>query len=164
MMRRKLLHRMKEVCGATRRMMDELIVEEHQVDGTRLLIYIYIYIFIHRCINFFAILVSQVRCYCNQYLLSFIVTMYWTKFLYELYSNSCVLIHYIECHYFILFFVLIIGCHNCSYCAILKFSSMALSLSLLHVHWILCYRIMNISFMVFIKQLKPRIFVQCNCC
>ena len=32
MMRRKLLHRMKEVCGATRRMMDELIVEEHQVD------------------------------------------------------------------------------------------------------------------------------------
>ena len=93
MMRRKLLHRMKEVCGATRRMMDELIVKEHQVDGTRLLIYIYI---IHRCINFFAILVSQVRCYCNQYLLSFIVTMYWTKFLYELYSNSRVLIHYIE--------------------------------------------------------------------
>ena len=131
----------------------------------RLLIYIFIYIFIHRCINFFAILVSQVRCYCNQYLLSFIVTMYWTKFLYELYSNSRVLIHYIECHYYILFFVSIIGCHNCSYCAILKFSSMALSLSLLHVHWILCYRIKNIiSFMVFIKQLKPRIFVQCNCC
>ena len=44
MMRRKL-HRMKEVCGTTRRMMDELIVEEHQVDGTRLLIYIYIYIY-----------------------------------------------------------------------------------------------------------------------
>ena len=66
MMRRKLLHRMKEVCGATSRMMkDELIVGEHQVDGTRL--------FIHRCINFFAILVSQVRCYCNLYLLSFIV-------------------------------------------------------------------------------------------
>ena len=41
MMRRKLLHRMKEVvCGATSSMMkDELIVEEHQVDGTRLLIY-----------------------------------------------------------------------------------------------------------------------------
>ena len=57
----------------------------------------------------------------------------------------------------------IIGCHNCSYSAILivfctfKFSSMTLSLSLLHVHWILCYRIKNISFMVFIKQLKPRI-------
>ena len=100
MMRRKSLHRMKEVCGATRHMMkDELIVEEHQVDGTQLLIYI----FIHRCINFFAILVSQVRCYCNLYLLSFIVTMYWTKFLYELYSNSRVLIHYIEGHYFILF-------------------------------------------------------------
>ena len=91
MMRRKLLHRMKEVCGATSRMMkDELIVEEHQVDGTRLLIYIA-----------FAILVSQVRCYCNLYLLSFIVIMYWTKFLYELYSNSLVLIHYIEGHYFI---------------------------------------------------------------
>ena len=138
MMRRKLLHKTKEVCGATRRMMkDELIVEEHQVDGTQLLIYIYIYIYT----NFFAILVSQVRCYCNLYLLSFIVTMYSTKFLYELYS---VLIHYIEGHYFILFFVSIIGCHNCSYSAILivfytfKFSSMTLSLSLLHVHWILC--------------------------
>ena len=113
---------------------------------------------------------SQVRCYCNLYLLSFIVIMYWTKFLYELYSNSRVLIHYIEGHYFILFFVSIIGCHSCSYSAILivfcifKFSSMTLSLSLLHVHWILCYRIKNISFMVFIKQLKPRIFVQCNCC
>ena len=100
MMRRKLLHRLKEVCGATSRMMkDELIVEEHQVDGTRLLI------------------------------------MYWTKFLYELYSNSRVLIHYIEGHYFILFFVSIIGCHNCSYSAILivfctfKFSSMTLSLT-----------------------------------
>ena len=38
MMRRKLLHRMKEVCGATNGMMkDELIVGEHQVVGTRLL-------------------------------------------------------------------------------------------------------------------------------
>ena len=37
MMRQKLLHRMKEVCGATSHMMkDELIVGEHQVDGTRL--------------------------------------------------------------------------------------------------------------------------------
>ena len=132
MTRRKLLHRMKEVCGATRHMMDGgLIVKEHQVDGTQLLIYI-LYIFIHRCINFFAILVSQVRCYCNLYLLSFIVIMYWTKFLYELYSNSRVLIHYIEGHYFILFFVSIIGCHSCSYSAILivfctfKFSSMTL--------------------------------------
>ena len=42
MMRKKLLHWMKEGCGATSRMMkDELIVGEHQVDGTRLLIYIY---------------------------------------------------------------------------------------------------------------------------
>ena len=136
MTRRKLLHRMKEVCGATRYMMkDGLIVEEHQVDGTQFLIFIYI-IFIHRCINFFAILVSQVRCYYNLYLLSLIVTMYWTKFLYELYSNSRVLIHYIEGHYFILFFVSIIGCHICLYSAILKvfctfqFSSMTLPLSL----------------------------------
>ena len=42
MMRRILLHRMKEVYGTTSRMMkNELIVGEHQVDGTRLLIYIY---------------------------------------------------------------------------------------------------------------------------
>ena len=39
----------------------------------------YLYIFIHRCINFFAILVSQVRCYCNLYLLSFIVTIVFDK-------------------------------------------------------------------------------------
>ena len=44
MMRQKLLHRMKEVCGATSHMMkDELIVGEHQVDGTRLL-FIFIYV------------------------------------------------------------------------------------------------------------------------
>ena len=43
MMRRKLLHLMKEVCRATNRMMkEELIVGEHQVDGTRLLINIYV--------------------------------------------------------------------------------------------------------------------------
>ena len=48
MMRRKLLHRMKEVCGATSRMMkDESMVGEHQVDGTWLLIYIYIYSILH---------------------------------------------------------------------------------------------------------------------
>ena len=42
MMRQILLHRMKEVCGAASRMMkDKLIVGEHQVDRTRLLIYIY---------------------------------------------------------------------------------------------------------------------------
>ena len=82
MMRRKLLHRMKEVCGATSRIMDELIVGEHQVDGTRLLIYIYIYLYID--VVFFAILTSQVRCYC---------------ILYELYSNSRVLVYYIEGHF-----------------------------------------------------------------
>ena len=42
-------------------MKDGLIVEEHQVDGTRLFNF-------YRCINFFAILVSQVRCYCILYL------------------------------------------------------------------------------------------------
>ena len=47
-MRRKLLHRMKEICGDTSRMMkDELIVGEHQVDGTRLLIYICIAIYLY---------------------------------------------------------------------------------------------------------------------
>ena len=91
MMRRKSLHRMKKVFGATSHMMkDELIVGEHQVDGTRLLIYIYI-LFIHRY-NFFAINASQVRCYCILYFLSFIVTMYWTKYLYELFSKSHVLV------------------------------------------------------------------------
>ena len=45
MMRRKLLHRMKEACTTSRMMKDKLIVGEHQVDGTRLLIYIYIYIY-----------------------------------------------------------------------------------------------------------------------
>ena len=38
------------MCGATSRMMkDEMIVGEHQVDGTRLLIYIYIYLYIDVC-------------------------------------------------------------------------------------------------------------------
>ena len=45
MMRQKLLHRMKEECGATSPMIkDELIVGVHQVDGTRLLLYIFIYL------------------------------------------------------------------------------------------------------------------------
>ena len=47
MIRQKLLHRMKGMCGATSRMMkDELIVGKHPVDGTWLLIYIYIYLYI----------------------------------------------------------------------------------------------------------------------
>ena len=74
----------------------------------------------------------------------------------------------IEGHF--LFFVSIFGCHNCSYSAILivfytfiiQFYD-TLSLSLLHVHWILLLN-KNITFMVFIKQLKPRIFVQYKCC
>ena len=50
------------MCGATSRMMkDELIVGEHK--WTEPGFYLYLY-------------------------LSFIVTIYWTKFLYELYSNS----------------------------------------------------------------------------
>ena len=57
MMRRKLLHRMKEVCGATSHMIkNKLIVVENQVDGTRLLIFIYIY---YTYMYFFAILASQ---------------------------------------------------------------------------------------------------------
>ena len=99
MMRQKLLHRMKGMCGTTSHMMkDELIVGKHQVDGTRLLIYIYIYLYI--MYKLFCHTVSQVRCYCNLYLLSFIVTMYLTTFLYEQYSNSRVPIHYIEGHTF----------------------------------------------------------------
>ena len=44
MMRQKLLHRMKGICGTNSRMMkDELIVGKHR---TRLLIYIYIYLYI----------------------------------------------------------------------------------------------------------------------
>ena len=82
--------------------MDKLIVGEHQVDGTRLLI------------KKIAILTSQVRCYCILYLVSFIVTMYWTKFLYELYSNSRVLVYYIEGHFFIKCFCVN---NNCSYSA-----------------------------------------------
>ena len=47
MIRQKLLHRMKAVCGATSRMMkDKLIVGENQVDGT------WLFIFIRRCIIF----------------------------------------------------------------------------------------------------------------
>ena len=88
------------MCGATSCMMkDELIMGKHQVDGTRLLIYLYSYIFI-RCINFFAILVSQVRCYCNLYLLSFIVTMYLTNFCMNNIQIVVFFIHYSEGHYF----------------------------------------------------------------
>ena len=43
MTRRKLLHRMKEVCGATRHMMDDGLIVE--VDGTRLLNKNYIHIY-----------------------------------------------------------------------------------------------------------------------
>ena len=56
-------------------MKDELIVGEHQVDGTRLLIYLYI--FTHRCLIFF----------CHTYITSKMLLhpvpskpMYWTNF------------------------------------------------------------------------------------
>ena len=113
---------------------------------------LYLYIFIHRCINFFAILVSQVRCYCNLYLLSFIVTMYWTKFLYEQYSNSRVLIHYIEGHYFycifcvnnwLSFHTLLLYINSFLYLQIQLYDTFSLSLH--HVQWILCYRIKNLA-------------------
>ena len=83
-----------------------LIVVEHQVDGTRLLIYVYIYLnidvfFCHTCII--------VRCLpvyilfdCTLNLLSFIVTMYWTEFQY---SNSHVLVYVILRVTFFHFFV-----------------------------------------------------------
>ena len=35
---------MKVVCGALSHKMDELILRKHQVDGTKLLIYIYIHV------------------------------------------------------------------------------------------------------------------------
>ena len=112
MMRRKLLH--KEVCGATKSMMDKLIVGEHQVDGTRLLIYIYIYLYID---FFFAILASQVRCYCILYLLCFIVTCIGQNFCIQ----TVMFLYIILTVTFFLFFLLsIIGCHNCSYSAILN--------------------------------------------
>ena len=76
--------------------------------------------------------------------------MYWTKFLYELYSNSRVLVYYYIERSLLFFFVSKIGCHNCSYSAMLNsflYLQIQLydtfSISLLHVHWILCYRIKN---------------------
>ena len=65
MMRRKLLHRMTEVCGSTRRMMYELIVEKHQVYGTRLLIQIFIHmykLFCHTCVTSKMLLQPVVPC------------------------------------------------------------------------------------------------------
>ena len=97
MIRRKLLHRMKEVCGAASRIMkDELIVGEHQVDGTRLLIYIHIYLYI----DVYIFLPYLRHCI--------------------LYNDVLYVYYYIEGHFFILFFVSIIGCHNSSYSTILN--------------------------------------------
>ena len=49
----KILHKMKEICGAISHKMDELIVRKHQVDRTWLLIHFYI-----QCL-YFAILSLQ---------------------------------------------------------------------------------------------------------
>ena len=43
--RRKILHKMNEVCGAISHKMDKLL-RKHQVDGTQLLIYSYIHVYI----------------------------------------------------------------------------------------------------------------------
>ena len=43
---------MMKVCSATSRLMkDELIVGKHQVDGTRLLIYVMYKLFCHTCVT-----------------------------------------------------------------------------------------------------------------
>ena len=57
MMKRKLLHGMKQVCGATSHIMmkDELIVGEHQVDGKRLL-FIFISLYTYMYEYYFSIL------------------------------------------------------------------------------------------------------------
>ena len=83
-----------EAIVTTYRMKDEGDVWSYQLYGEERIdsgrtssgrnpaINLYLYIDVYIC---FAILTSQVRCYCILYLLSLIVTMYWTKFLYELY-------------------------------------------------------------------------------
>ena len=118
MMRRKLLHRMKEVCGVTGRIMkDELIVEEHQVDGTRILIYIYIYLYIdvvflpyirHKqdVIASCTFLASLLQCIGHNFCINYIQIV---VFLYIILRVT-----------FFFFFVSIIECHNCSYSAILN--------------------------------------------
>ena len=45
--RRKILHKMNEVCGAISHKMDKLTLRKHQVDGTQLLIYIYIHVHVY---------------------------------------------------------------------------------------------------------------------
>ena len=66
---------MKEVCVALSHKMDELILRKHQVDGTQLLIYIYIHVY-------FLPYFHQNN---DDYIFRFVVTMYWTIFLYEFY-------------------------------------------------------------------------------
>ena len=88
MMRRKLLHRLKEVCGATSRMMDG--IDSGRTSSGRNPDF---------NLNFFAILASQVRCYYILYLLNFTVLQCIGQFL-ELYSNSRFLVYYIDDHFF----------------------------------------------------------------
>ena len=92
------------MCGATSHMMkDELMVGEHQVDGTWLLIYIYIYLYID-VQTFFAILVSQVRCYCNLYLFSLLLQCIGQNFCMN--YNQIVVFLYIILRVIILFYFL----------------------------------------------------------
>ena len=74
---------------------DKLIVGENQVDGTRLLIYIY-----YVDVNFFAILASQVICYSILYLLSLLLQCIGQNFCMN-YSRA--LVYYSEGHFFSFF-------------------------------------------------------------
>ena len=68
--------------------------------------------------KYFAVLASQVRCYCILYLLTSLLQCIGQNFCMN-FTNSHVLVYYIKGHFFFFFFVLITGCHNCSYSAIL---------------------------------------------
>ena len=62
-MRRKLLHKMKEVCGASYQYYDEGRTNSGRTSSDRNPAFnIYLYVFVHRCISF--LLASQVICYC----------------------------------------------------------------------------------------------------
>ena len=69
--RQKLLHKIKRYVSS--HMMDELTVVKYQVDETQSLI---------------EYTIPYLRQQYDDYTFSIIVTMNWTKFLYEFYSNS----------------------------------------------------------------------------
>ena len=95
---------------------------------------LYLYIFIHRCINFFAILVSQVRCFATCTFLASLLQCIGQNFCMNNIEIVVFLYIILRVIIFIVFFVSIIGCHVIlcyinSFCTF-KFSSMTLSLSL----------------------------------